>query len=38
MGLPRAEVARLMQRSESSVRNLLHRALAQLAGLLEPAG
>jgi RNA polymerase sigma-70 factor (ECF subfamily) len=37
VGLPRAEVALSMGRSEASVRNLLHRALAQLAGLLEPA-
>jgi RNA polymerase sigma factor (sigma-70 family) len=35
VGLPRADVARQMARSEASVRNLLHRALAQLARLLE---
>ncbi len=36
--LTRGEVAAEMGRSESSVRNLLHRALAQLAQLLEAAG
>ena len=36
MGLSRAEVAEAMGRTESSVRNLLHRALSRLAELLEP--
>lgn len=35
VGLSRAEVAREMRRSEASVRNLLHRALARLADALE---
>jgi RNA polymerase sigma-70 factor, ECF subfamily len=35
VGLPRAEVALSMGRSEGSVRNLLHRALATLSELLE---
>jgi RNA polymerase sigma factor (sigma-70 family) len=35
MGLSRAEVAEQMGRSEASVRNLLHRALARLSRELE---
>ena len=35
VGLSRAEVAASMERSEASVRNLLHRALAHLGQLLE---
>jgi RNA polymerase sigma-70 factor, ECF subfamily len=35
VGLPRAEVAVEMKRTEDSVRNLLHRALARLAEILE---
>ena len=35
VGLSRAEAAREMGRSESAVRNLLHRALAQLAQAVE---
>lgn len=35
VGLSRAEVAEQMDRSEGSVRNLLHRALAHLAQLIE---
>ncbi len=35
VGLPRVEVAAAMDRTEASVRNLLHRALAQLAQILE---
>jgi RNA polymerase sigma factor (sigma-70 family) len=36
LGLPRAEVARRMGRSEVSVRHLLFRGLAQLARKLAP--
>lgn len=36
-GLPHAEIAAAMNRSEIAVRTLLHRALARLAGLLEDA-
>lgn len=35
VGLSRAEVAQQMNRSEDSVRNLLHRALSRLAEILE---
>jgi RNA polymerase sigma-70 factor, ECF subfamily len=35
VGLPRAEVARAMDRSEGAVRNLLHRALATLSQRLD---
>lgn len=35
VGLSRAEVAEAMGRSEASVRNLLSRALAELAGLID---
>lgn len=36
--LPRDEVAKAMQRSEDSIRNMLPRALAALAEALEPPG
>lgn len=35
VGLSRAEVAKQMDRTEDSVRNLLHRALSRLAEILE---
>ena len=35
VGLPRAEVARAMERNEGSVRNLLHRALTRLSKHLD---
>ena len=35
VGLPRKDVAAAMDRTEASVRNLLHRALAELARLFE---
>ena len=35
VGLDRASVAREMNRSEDSIRNLLHRALAKLGSLLS---
>ncbi len=38
VGLPRGEVARAMERSEASVRNLLHRALVRLSALLSEPG
>jgi DNA-directed RNA polymerase specialized sigma24 family protein len=34
VGLSRAEIAERMGRSEGAVRVLLHRALAQLSGML----
>lgn len=38
VGMSRAEVARHMNRTEDSVRNLLHRALSKLAGTLSGPG
>ena len=38
IGLSRAEVATAMDRTEASVRNLLHRALAELARHLDRGG
>lgn len=38
VGLNRQEVAREMARSEDSIRNLLHRALAKLADAVDPSG
>ena len=35
VGLSRAEIAKQMNRTEDSVRNLLHRALSRLAEILE---
>jgi len=35
VGLPRAEVARALERTEGATRNLLHRALAKLAAALD---
>ncbi len=38
VGMPRAEVAAALGRSEAAVRNLLHRALALLSQRLDPEG